>query len=129
MFKGNWSNGFASGLIIVGGLTIIGMLFFSSGYSETTQLTDAVDQTTDHANQCGNGNEPVWGPWFGLCFGLFDSLAQWLMMAFTIAAAGLLYVTLLQANKTNQAAIKASEAALGPTTSCGKNSDRGSCLI
>jgi hypothetical protein len=42
-----------------------------------------------------------------MCFGLYDSLAQWLMMAFTIIAAGLLFGTLLQANKTNIGVLEA----------------------
>ena len=74
--------------------------------------TNPPDQTGYNAHQCGDGNKPVWGPWFGFCFGLYDSTAQWIMMAFTIVAAGLLYGALRQANKTNAAAVKASEAAL-----------------
>lgn len=103
---------FALGLTVGIFSTVLLTLLASSGYEPDTQLSYAIDQSANNTNQCGNGNEPVWGPWFGLCFGLFDSVAQWLMMAFAIVAAGLLYGTLMQANKTNIAAVNASEAAM-----------------
>jgi hypothetical protein len=102
---------FALGLTVGLFSAIIFGLFISSGYQPDTQLAYAVDQGSNHTNQCGNGNEPVWGPWFGLCFGLYDSIAQWMIMVFTIVAAVLLYGTLIQANKTNLAAIKAATTA------------------
>ena len=94
MFKGYWGNGFASGLIVTVLLTVLFTVFVSHGYDSTGSMPYAVDQASYNANQCGDGNKPVWGPWFGLCFGLFDSLAQWLMMAFAIVATGLLLATL-----------------------------------
>jgi hypothetical protein len=102
---------FALGLTVGLFSAIIFGLFISSGYQPDTQLAYAVDQGSNYTNQCGNGNEPVWGPWFGLCFGLYDSIAQWMIMVFAIVAAVLLYGTLIQANKTNLAAIKAATAA------------------
>lgn len=94
MFKGNWSNGFASGIIVTALLAVLITLFISHGYDGAGPVSYAVDQAANEPDQCYDGNKPVWGPWFGLCFGLFDSLAQWLMMAFTIVATGLLLGTL-----------------------------------
>lgn len=102
---------FAIGLIAGISLTIILTLFVSSGYEETTQLAYAVDRTGTEAFQCGESNKPVWGPWFGLCFGIYDTIAQWLMMAFTVVATALLFGTLIQANRTNRYAIQAANAA------------------
>ncbi|SNR76480.1 hypothetical protein SAMN06265370_12169 [Puniceibacterium sediminis] len=112
MFKGYRDGTFAIGLTVGICLAILLPLLVSHGQQDVAYLPDAVDQSVNKPSQCGDGNEPVWGPWFGLCFGLHDSIAQWLMMAFTIIAAGLLYGTLLQANRTNIAAIKAADAAI-----------------
>jgi len=65
-------------------------------------------------NDCSNNGEgvPDWRYWPRRLFALEDTLAQWIMMAFTIAATVVLGFTLRSANKTNVAAIRASEAAL-----------------
>lgn len=103
---------FALGLAVGIFSTVVLTIIVASGYDPDAQVADAINQGTNKTNQCGDGNDPVWGPWFGLCFGLYDSIAQWLMMAFTIVAAALLYGTLIQANRTNLAALNASNAAL-----------------
>lgn len=48
---------------------------------------------------------------FGLIFQRHDTIAQWVMAIFTIVAAYLLYRTLRTANETNEAAIRAANAA------------------
>ena len=111
MSKFSWRNGFASGLVFSVLFVAAFVVVSSVGHEGVSEVTNNIDQSANKTNHCGDGNEPVWGPWFGLCFGLFDTIAQWMMMAFTVVAAGLLYGTLRQASKTNSAAIKAAEAA------------------
>jgi len=90
---------FAIGLIVGISLTVIATLIVSTGYEEATQLAYPLEQSINDVGQCGDGNKPVWGPWFGFCFGLFDSSAQWIMMIFTIAATVLLFATLKATRK------------------------------
>ena len=80
-------------------------------YQEISASPNSVHSTAHTGDQCGEGDKPVWGPYWGICFVLSDTIAQWIMMAFTVIAAGLLYGTLRQANKTNVAAINAANAA------------------
>lgn len=49
---------------------------------------------------------------FGFVFERADTVAQWVVMFFTIIAAGLLWGTLREANKTNAYAISAANAAI-----------------
>jgi hypothetical protein len=112
MSKFSWRNGFASGLIVGTFLAILLTIFVLYGHQDTTQLAHAAHHGSDVLNQCGNKNQPVWGPWFGMCFGLYDSIAQWLMMALTITATIVLILTLKSANETNKAAINTANAAL-----------------
>jgi hypothetical protein len=93
---------------------VFGLLLFFAVYlfhQEYGQPTNPVDQAANQTYQCEDGNKPVWGPYWGLCINLSDTLAQWIMMAFTVIAAGLLYGTLKVANDTSRSAVVAAEAA------------------
>jgi hypothetical protein len=65
---------------------------------------------TDAPNQSQIGQS--WDGFIGTFVSPSDTLAQWIMAFFTIAATVVLIFTLRSANKTNIAAVKASKAAL-----------------
>lgn len=114
MLKGNRKPDFALGLIL-GALcvVIIVSILLSSPAQEVFSNSDNYIQSgSSNSPRNYNWDKPVWGPWHGLWFERSDTVAQWLMMVFTIAATGVLILTLRSANKTNAAALKASGAAL-----------------
>ncbi len=96
MSKFNWRNGFASGLIV--GSVLVVLLCVAVGLATAT-----IDPTTS-GNACGgagsydcaDNSEQVPYGWYWLrrAFAVEDTIAQWVMMAFTIAAAFLLLSTL-----------------------------------
>lgn len=107
MSKGYRDGAFALGLVVGGGIALNLVLWLDY-------------QKSEEANQAPNGqNEPdysqvgqYWDGFIGAFISPSDTLAQWIMATFTIAATIVLVFTLRSANKTNKAAIKASEAAL-----------------
>lgn len=110
MSKGYWRNGFTVGLV-AGWLTTLIIIIY--GY-ELYNLANCIAKT-EHcadASQYKDSNEPQWWYWVRRLIETEDTLAQWIMAFFTIAATGVLILTLRSANKTNLAAVKASNAAL-----------------
>lgn len=104
MSDGYRNGAFAFGLIVGGGIAL--NLFLWLDYR--ANKVASVDSSASKNSQLGNH-------WDGL-IGTFvrpnDTLAQWFMVLFTIIATVVLVLTLRSANKTNVAAIKASNAAL-----------------
>lgn len=96
MSIGNWRNGLAIGLVIGSAAAIIFMLVLDA-YSPSINLGSGGDSDCQGGeNRCQDfqNGRPDWGYWFRRIFALEDTLAQWIMMAFTIAAAWLLFSTL-----------------------------------
>ena len=96
MFKGLRDGYFALGLTIGLGIGVISVLFLEyhsppiNGYSSTNTHCAAQDYQCQDYHDSG----PYWGYWFRRLISTEDSLAQWIMMVFTIAGALLLYLTL-----------------------------------
>lgn len=109
---GNWRNGFAVGLTAgVSGATLL-ILFGQAIYD----LVDCVSRSECDRYAAKHKVEDLpsswWWRWTGDLVSSSDTLAQWIMALLTIAAVVLLWRTLSQTNKTNQAAIIAANAAL-----------------
>jgi hypothetical protein len=103
----NYRNGaFALGLVVGGGITL--NLFLWLDYRTQHQAYLAAN-TQDKSNYSQVGI--FWDGLIGTFVSPSDTLAQWIMAVFTIAATIVLVFTLRSTNKTNLAAIKASNAA------------------
>lgn len=105
-------NGYRNGAYAIGLISGIGL---------TLNLVFWLDyRAQDQKHQYSKGDDatqysPIgqyWDGFIGTFVSPSDTLAQWTMAFFTIAATGVLVLTLRSANKTNLAAIKASNAAL-----------------
>lgn len=107
MSNGYRNGAFALGLVVGGGLTLNLILWLDY---RTRQLTWAQSETSQDPQYSEVGKD--WDGLIGTFISPSDSLAQWIMAFFTIAATVILVLTLRSANKTNQAAVKASQAAL-----------------
>lgn len=96
MSESNGRNGFALGLAIGFGLGVILLLFleYHSPTINPNTGTDARCHWDANHSQEDQHNGPDWGYWFRRTFSMEDTFAQWVMMAFTISAAGLLLLTL-----------------------------------
>jgi hypothetical protein len=96
MFKGLRDGYFAFGLVIgfAAGIVLLLLLEVSSpSINPDASAVSYCQGETNHCQDYQNGR-PDWGYWFRRIFSMEDTLAQWVMMAFTIAAAGLLFHTL-----------------------------------
>tara|TARA_R110002051_G_scaffold30487_1_gene70510 strand:- start:14366 stop:15184 length:819 start_codon:yes stop_codon:yes gene_type:complete len=93
MFKSNWRNGLTLGLAIGLFAGIILVLALNWSIDPTASGPSYCNSGTDG---CANYREDMPERWYWLrrFFVLEDTVAQWIMMAFTIAAAGLLLATL-----------------------------------
>lgn len=96
MSKFNWRKGFASGLIV--GILSVVLLCVLAGLPPFTIDPSASGNACGggNADNCANNAEQVPYGWYWLrrAFAVEDTIAQWIMMAFTIAAAALLLLTL-----------------------------------
>ncbi|MEP1588431.1 MAG: hypothetical protein ABJR46_13020 [Tateyamaria sp.] len=96
MLKGDRNGDVARGVII--GFLVGGVLFTALGQSSipVDVTTQAISDCSTNTDNCANNREgvPSGWYWFRRLFALEDTIAQWIMMAFTIAAAGLLLATL-----------------------------------
>jgi len=114
MSKFDWRNGFAVGLTsgICAGVLVVLLL---SSHQPREQSPQSVGYTKgqdrSEQNESDNPNVSTWWHWDGGLVSSRDTLAQWIMMFFTVVAASLLYGTLRTANQTNKAALVAAKAA------------------
>lgn len=107
MSEGYRNGAFALGLVVGGGISL--NLFLWLDYRAQQQPNHAAyAQDNPYYSQIGT----YWDSLIGTFISPSDTLAQWIMATFTIAATIVLVFTLRSANKTNAAAIKASSAAL-----------------
>lgn len=96
MAKRNWGNGLAVGLIIgfgVGVLIIL-VLEVSSPIIDPSASGAPNQNTTENKSTYNYESVPDWWYWPRRFFALEDTVAQWIMMVFTVAAAALLLFTL-----------------------------------
>lgn len=107
MFESRWSNGFALGLTLGIAATLIIILFGQELYELATCIANS--QHCPSAND--DGQEPEWWYWTRRLVEAEDTLAQWIMAFFTIAATIILILTFKEANRTNKSAILAANAA------------------
>lgn len=107
MSNGYRNGAFALGLVVGGGIAL--NIFLWLDYrARREKHTQSDDTQGSQYSEIGN----YWDGLIGTFISPSDTLAQWVMAFFTIAATGVLILTLRSANKTNLAAIKASRAAL-----------------
>lgn len=107
MSDGYRNGAFALGLAVGGGLAINLFLWFDYQQRKVCESDSENCQQQDYS-EVGR----YWDGLFGTFVSPSDTLAQWIMALFTIAATGVLILTLRSANRTNKAAVSASEAAL-----------------
>lgn len=106
MSKGYINGAYALGLTT--GIGVVLNLFLWLDYHAKNKcINDPERCQPQDNNYVGN----TWDGIIGTFVSPNDSLAQWIMASFTICATIVLILTLRSANKTNLAAIKASEAA------------------
>lgn len=96
MSKFNWRNGFAIGLVVG---VCAALIFCAALHRIDAEHRNAAynpDAPSDQRYETANSipNVPQWRVWGTRVFKWEDTLAQWIMMAFTIVAAGLLLGTL-----------------------------------
>ncbi|MCA8882719.1 MAG: hypothetical protein KDA50_03050 [Rhodobacteraceae bacterium] len=103
----SYRNGaFALGLVVGGGIAL--NLFLWLDYRARNDEEQAAKAQSNHDyNEIGY----TWDSLIGTFVSPSDTLAQWIMAFFTIAATAVLVLTLRSANRTNQAAVEAAEAA------------------
>lgn len=107
MSDGYRNRAFALGLVVGGGIAL--NLFLWLDYRARREIEgDPKAQHDSEYSQVGS----AWDGLIGTFVSPSDTLAQWVMAFFTIAATGVLILTLRSANKTNLAAVQASTAAL-----------------
>jgi len=106
------SNGYRNGAFALGLVVGVGIalnLFLWLDYHARSEIESQSSAGQDaQFSQVGK----YWDGFVGTFISPSDTLAQWIMAFFTIAATVVLILTLRSANKTNIAAVKASEAAL-----------------
>lgn len=110
MLKFNWRNGFAVGLTL-GIFSTALVLLVGENLNDLAKCIAQTEHCESTQTQ-KDGKEPEWWNWTRRLVAAEDTLAQWIMAFFTIAATAVLLLTLRSANKTNAAAVKASQAAL-----------------
>ncbi|WP_417733606.1 hypothetical protein [Roseovarius sp.] len=104
----SYRNGaFALGLVVGGGLTLNLLLWLDYRARNEIESESRTSQDTKYS-EIGN----YWDGLVGTFISPSDTLAQWIMAFFTIAATIVLVFTLRSANKTNIAAVESSKAAL-----------------
>lgn len=96
MFRFPWRNGFASGLIVGTILLILLCLIAGLSPAEIEPVSGGNACAASSGNDCSNNSESMPELWYWLrrLFSFEDTIAQWIMTIFTIAAAGLLLLTL-----------------------------------
>lgn len=113
MFKGYRNGTFGFGLAV--GLFVAAILCvaYDQLYGLVQCVADAKCDTDSHSNK--QSDEDDWRIWSWSAsrslVSSSDTLAQWIMAVFSIAAVGLIWRTLSQTNKTNRAAVRAANAA------------------
>lgn len=107
MSKGYRDGAFALGLVVGGGIAL--NLFLWLDYRARNKIHNHSGGSQDAQYSEVGG---YWDGFVGTFISPSDTLAQWIMAFFTIAATGVLVLTLRSANKTNIAAVNASKAAL-----------------
>lgn len=105
MFKGNWRNRFGSGLLV--GILGVTILAIWGEYLYEFVKCVADSECEGYAARHKDGNEPEWWYWARRLVSTEDTLAQWFMMLFTVAAAGLLWWTLVETRKIGKAQTRA----------------------
>jgi len=108
MSDGYRNGAFALGLVVGGGIAINLFLWLDNPSNQGKRTHGPSSQDA----QDGQEAALWWWRWTGDLISFSDTLAQWIMAFFTICATVVLIFTLRSANKTNSAAIKASNAAL-----------------
>lgn len=106
MSNGYRNGAFALGLVVGGGIALNLFLWLDYRARRNIESKTSTGQDTQYS-EVGR----YWDGLLGTFVSPSDTLAQWVMAFFTIAATGVLLLTLKSANKTNQAAIRAAEAA------------------
>lgn len=98
MFKSYWRNGFTVGIAVglFAGIILVLALDWTIDPDASAQAN-----CKSTADNCANNSEGLPHGWYWLrrFFAMEDSLAQWIMMIFTVAAAGLLLLTLRATQK------------------------------
>lgn len=107
------SDGYRNGAFALGLVTGIGLvlnLILWLGYLAQDKVTP---QDAENQSDQNDGETSFWWwRWTGDLVSSSDTLAQWIMAAVTIVATVVLLLTLRSANKTNAAAVIATEATL-----------------
>ncbi|UYV37778.1 hypothetical protein N4R57_01275 [Rhodobacteraceae bacterium D3-12] len=101
MFKRFTDGAFLLGLILGFGITLLFFLTLEVTSPVKNPPPSEVSHCATGTNECAHDDNsvPDWWYWPRRLFSLEDTLAQWIMMVFTVAAAGLLVGTLYQSNK------------------------------
>ncbi|UXX81622.1 hypothetical protein [Roseovarius pelagicus] len=107
MSNGYRNGAFALGLVVGIGIALNLFLWLDYGARHEVEAQSGAGQNTQYS-EVGR----YWDGFIGVYVSPSDTLAQWVMAFFAIAATGVLILTLWSANKTNIAAVKASKAAL-----------------
>lgn len=109
MFRSSRDYSFALGLASGICATLIFILFGGEIYDLVNCIsqTECDKYTTSDEHQ----KEPNWWYWTRRFVEMEDSLAQWIMSVFSVVAVILLWKTLSAANKTNESALAAAQAA------------------
>lgn len=107
MFNGYRNGAFALGLVVGGGLVLNLFLWLDYQAQKACKASPESCQESDYS-EIGR----YWDGFLGTFVSPSDTLAQWIMALFTIAATIVLIFTLVAANKTNAAAVDASKAAI-----------------
>lgn len=110
MSRGFRNGDFAVGLVV----GICGTLIFILFGEQIYELVNCISQTQcdKHTTPDEHQKEPNWWYWTRRIVAAEDTLAQWVMALFSIAAVALIWRTLAQTNKTNEFAVKTSQAAI-----------------
>ena len=102
MSRRYWGNGFATGLILGGSLATLLLLLLQSS-QPYSYASDEPSHQPSGENGGGQARDDeqgnIWWHWDGGLVSSRDTLAQWIMMAFTVVAAGLLLGTLSMTRK------------------------------
>ena len=108
MFKGYRDGKLAIGLIAGIGLTTLFFAWLNGWIEPPSEPTSESYSPTDHSTNDYEG-WPYWWHWAQRLVSYEDTVAQWIMMLFTIIAAVILYFTLKRVDETNRLALEANE--------------------
>ena len=97
MSKFNWRHGFTIGLISGGGIVLLLWLSLETASPTIGKMPEPQAECGSTGYDCANDSEgvPDWWYWPRRLFAFEDTIAQWIMMFFTVIAAFFLWRTLV----------------------------------